>query len=144
MLLLGTGGSTREQLLKATSVGTSDLTKLEGNVKNLVAISRGISSSTSKLSVAASVWLDSSLRLSAPYEQVLKAVFNAPPTVVDFSDCEKASNKINTWAVRRTILSLGQVPLFAQTSLSSARRLKTPIIVSRIFYNLLPLILKRS
>lgn len=99
MLLVGTGGSSETQLLKALSLGNSASSELKTKLNSLITAVRS-SSEGATVRTATAAWLHKDLQLLSGYTDDLKQVFESETSMVDFTDPKKATKTINDWVVR--------------------------------------------
>jgi serine protease inhibitor len=101
MLLNGTGGQTRQEMLSALSLSGSELSAINEANAQLIKVIRTPAQSIT-LSVADSLWVDSRRATLRPdYVKQTQAWYGAEMTDLDFSN-PSAATQINSWASKET------------------------------------------
>eukprot|EP01122_Echinamoeba_exundans_P005059 TRINITY_DN1523_c0_g1_i1.p1 TRINITY_DN1523_c0_g1~~TRINITY_DN1523_c0_g1_i1.p1 ORF type:complete len:398 (-),score=110.39 TRINITY_DN1523_c0_g1_i1:103-1296(-) len=101
MLLVGVGGDSRKQLLKALNLDAVDEKALNKNLHDMNESARS-KDEGEKVSTAASAWVHQELQLLPTYIEALKKTFESDATVCDFSKSAEATKIINDWVSGNT------------------------------------------
>jgi serine protease inhibitor len=99
MLLVGVGGDSRKQVLKALGLDAVDAKTLTKDLHNMNQSARSTAEGA-KVSTAASAWVHQQLQLLPSYLEALKKTFESEATTTDFSKSAEATKTINEWVVR--------------------------------------------
>ncbi len=106
MVLNGTEGQTKQEMLSALSLKGSEIDAINSANADLIKQIRTPAPGTT-LSVADSLWLDSRrATLNPDYMKRMQAAYAAEVAALDFSD-PNSPGRINSWAARET---LGKIP----------------------------------